>query len=123
MQSKLGLTYLFIAHDLAVVRHISDRVVVMYLGHVVETGDSDSLYARPLHPYTQALLDAALVPDPVVEARRPANVLRGEPPSPLRAPSGCVFHTRCPRAGPECLDMPPPLRSVSATRSVACFKA
>ena len=123
LQEQLNLALLFIAHDLAVVRHISDRVVVMYFGRVVETGDSDSLYAAPLHPYTQALLDAVPVPDPAIEARRRPVVLRGEPPSPLDPPAGCAFHTRCPRAGPECLHAPPPLRAVSPTRAVACFRA
>ena len=112
LQERLGLSYLFIAHDLAVVRHISDRVAVMYLGRVVELADRDALYARPQHPYTKALLDAAPVPDPKVERARAPRALRGEIPSPLTPPSGCVFHTRCPIAGEECRREIPALRAV-----------
>src|SRR3954464_6753691 len=96
LQATLGLTYLFIAHDLAVVRHISDRVVVMYLGRAMEVADRDALYSEPLHPYTRALLEAVPVPDPLVEAERERKVLRAEAPSPLAPPPGCVFNTRCP---------------------------
>ena len=122
LQARLGLSYLFIAHDLAVVRHISDRVAVMYLGHVMELADRDELYANPLHPYTKALLDAAPVPDPKVERARAPRALRGEIPSPLTPPSGCVFHTRCPIAGEECRREIPVLRALNSSRMVACHK-
>ena len=122
LQKKLGLTYLFIAHDLAVVRHISDRVIVMYLGRVMEIADRDALYAEPLHPYTQALLAAVPVPDPVIEARREHRVLGGEVPSPLAPPAGCVFHTRCPLADAACKAERPALREVRAGHFAACIK-
>jgi peptide/nickel transport system ATP-binding protein len=122
LQARLGLSYLFIAHDLAVVRHISDRVAVMYLGRVMELADRDALYANPLHPYTKALLDAAPVPDPKVERARAPRALRGEIPSPLTPPSGCVFHTRCPIAGEECRREIPVLRAIKSSRMVACHK-
>lgn len=122
LQKKLGLTYLFIAHDLAVVRHSSDRVIVMYLGRVMEIADRDALYAGPLHPYTQALLEALPVPDPVIEAQRAHRVLGGEVPSPLTPPSGCVFHTCCPRADAACKAERPLLREVRAGHFAACLK-
>jgi peptide/nickel transport system ATP-binding protein len=122
LQSRYRLTFLFIAHDLAVVRHISDRVVVMYLGRVMEIADRDTLYADPLHPYTQALLDAVPIPDPEIEAKRQYRVLGGEVPSPLNPPSGCVFHTRCPLAGEECKMTVPPLREVRPRHFAACIK-
>ena len=122
LQQQLGLTYLFIAHDLAVVRHISDRVVVMYLGKVMEVADRDTLYANPLHPYTRALLDAVPVPDPGLEAGRQHRVLAGEVPSPLSPPQGCVFHTRCPLASDECRRIIPELREVGAGHRAACLK-
>ena len=122
LQKKLGLTYLFIAHDLAVVRHISDRVIVMYLGRVMEIADRDALYAEPLHPYTQALLEAVPVPDPVIEARREHRVLGGEVPSPLTPPSGCVFHTRCPLAEAACRQERPALREVKPGHFAACIR-
>jgi peptide/nickel transport system ATP-binding protein len=122
LQQKFKLTYLFIAHDLAVVRHISDRVIVMYLGHVMEIADRDTLYAEPLHPYTQALLDAVPIPDPQIEARREHRVLGGEVPSPLNPPSGCVFHTRCPLASEECKMTVPALREVRPRHFAACIK-
>jgi peptide/nickel transport system ATP-binding protein len=122
LQEKLGLTYLFIAHDLAVVRHISDRVIVMYLGRVMEIAERDALYADPLHPYTQALLDAVPVPDPAIEAGRRHTVLEGEVPSPLAPPAGCVFHTRCPRADATCKMQRPPLREVRPGHLAACIK-
>jgi len=122
LQVKFGLTYLFIAHDLTVVRHISDRVVVMYLGHVMEVADRDSLYADPIHPYTRALLDAVPIPDPEIEAKREHRVLGGEVPSPLNPPRGCVFHTRCPMASEECKMTLPGLREVRSGHFAACIK-
>jgi len=122
LQEKYGLTFLFIAHDLAVVRHISDRVIVMYLGKVMEIADRDALYADPLHPYTKALLDAVPIPDPQLEARREYRVLGGEVPSPLNPPRGCVFHTRCPLASDECKMTVPELREVKPRHFAACIK-
>jgi oligopeptide transport system ATP-binding protein len=113
LQEKFQLTYLFIAHDLAVVRHISDRIAVMYLGNIVEVAPQAALYGRPLHPYTQALLSAIPVPDPAVEAGRPHILLKGEVPSPIHPPSGCKFHPRCPRAEfPRCREEVPKLRQI-----------
>ncbi len=120
LQSRLGLTYLFIAHDLSVVRHISDRVVVMYLGKVVEVADRQTLYEAPVHPYTRALLSAVPIPDPKIEATRERTVLRGEIPSPLTPPSGCVFHTRCPRAEARCSAEIPRLREIDPGHWGAC---
>jgi peptide/nickel transport system ATP-binding protein len=123
LQAKLKLSYLFIAHDLAVVRHIADRVAVMYLGRIAEVADRDELYARPLHPYTKALLDAAPIPDPLVERARAPRALKGEIPSPLTPPAGCVFHTRCPIAGEECRREVPQVRQIGPRHVVACHKA
>jgi oligopeptide transport system ATP-binding protein len=120
LQARLGLTYIFIAHDLAVVRHISDRIAVMYLGRIVEISDRDDLYKRPLHPYTEALLAAIPVADPEVEARRPRAIVTGEVPSTLRPPSGCRFHPRCPKAMAVCKTVDPPLKELGPGRSVAC---
>ena len=122
LQRNLGLTYLFIAHDLAVVRHISDRVAVMYLGRMMELADRDEIYAAPLHPYTKALLDAAPVPDPAIERARAPRALGGELPSPLTPPSGCVFHTRCPLATDECKQSVPEWREVRPGHFAACIK-
>jgi oligopeptide/dipeptide ABC transporter ATP-binding protein len=123
LQTRLGLTYLFIAHDLSVVRHLSDRVVVMYLGKVAEVADRKSLYEDPVHPYTRALLSAVPIPDPKVEARRERTVLRGEVPSPLNPPSGCVFHTRCPIAVARCTAEVPALREIRPSHWGACHLA
>ena len=122
LQQKFALTYLFIAHDLAVVRHISDRVIVMYLGKVMEIADRDTLYADPQHPYTKALLDAVPIPDPALEAKRVSRVLGGEVPSPLNPPRGCVFHTRCPLAKEECKMAVPELREVRPRHFAACIR-
>jgi oligopeptide/dipeptide ABC transporter ATP-binding protein len=123
LQRDLGLTYLFIAHDLAVVRHISDRIAVMYLGRIVEIADRIALYENPQHPYTKALLAAVPIPDPELEARRERVVLGGEVPSPLRPPPGCVFHPRCPLAVDRCRDIVPELREVGAGHRAACLLA
>jgi peptide/nickel transport system ATP-binding protein len=121
LQQRLGLTYLFIAHDLAVVRHISSKVAVMYLGRIVEYAPSDELFANPKHPYTKALLAAAPVPDPVIERTRPRTIIKGELPSPLNPPPGCVFNPRCPLATEECKQAVPPTRELAPGHSVACI--
>ena len=122
LQERLGLTYLIIAHDLSVVRHISDRVAVMYLGKIMEIASCDDLYANPRHPYTGALLSAVPVPDPAVEGKRERVVLEGDIPSPQNPPSGCVFHTRCPIAVDECRSTVPPLRSDGDGHWTACLR-
>ena len=123
LQQEFNLTYLFIAHDLAVVRHISDRVAVMYLGHIMELADSLELYENPLHPYTKALLSAIPITDPELEKTRERVVLQGDVPSPLRPPSGCVFHTRCPIAIAECSMAIPEWREMTPNHWVACIRA
>ncbi len=120
LKQQKGLTYLFIAHDLSVVRHISDRIGVMYLGRLVELGDSVSLTARPLHPYTRALLSAVPLPDPEKNRLRERNPMQGEPPSPVDPPSGCAFHPRCPMATEKCRQETPPLMEREPGRFAAC---
>ena len=119
----LANVYLALEHDLAVVRHISDRVAVMYLGKIMELADRDEIYANPLHPYTKALLSAVPIPDPVIDAQRERILLTGEVPSPLDPPSGCVFHTRCPMAIDECSQVLPELREVEPNHWSACIRS
>jgi oligopeptide transport system ATP-binding protein len=123
LQDRLGLTYLFIAHGLAVVKHISDRVAVMYLGKVVELAEGSKLYSMPMHPYTQALLSAVPIPDPKVEKRRKRIILEGDVPSPLNPPSGCHFHTRCPIAIEKCKVEEPPFMDYGGGHFAACWRA
>jgi len=120
LRERFGLTYLFIAHDLSVVRHLCQRVAVMYLGRIVEMAATDTLFDTPLHPYTQALLAAVPVPDPSVEAGRVFRPVQGEVPSPINPPSGCVFHPRCPKAVENCKRTRPVLREVRPGHFVAC---
>jgi oligopeptide transport system ATP-binding protein len=118
LRAELGLSYLFIAHDLALVKQVSDRVAVMYLGKLCEVGPGEAVYRQPLHPYTRALLDS--VPGAGTGDPKAATVIRGEPPSPIHPPSGCRFRTRCPRAAPRCAAEEPPMRELAAGHSVAC---
>ncbi len=122
LQKRLGLTYLLIAHDLSLVRHISDTVAVMYLGHIVEFSDWKDLYDNPLMPYTRALLSAVPIPDPLVERKRERIILKGDVPSPINPPSGCPFHPRCWMAIPECSKERPELREVKPNHFVACIR-
>jgi oligopeptide transport system ATP-binding protein len=120
LQQRLGLTYLFIAHDLSVVRHISDRVAVMYLGKIVELADRNRLYEEPLHPYTKALLSAVPIPDPAIEKKRERIILTGDVPSPINPPAGCHFHTRCPYVMDVCRTIEPRFAAAQANHFVAC---
>ena len=122
LQDKLGLTYLFIAHDLLVVRHISDRIAVMYLGKMVELADADEIYEHPLHPYSRSLISAVPVPDPKIARANQRIALKGDIPSPLNAPSGCPFRTRCPYATEACAESMPEFKEVSAGHFVACHR-
>lgn len=123
LQDELGLTYLFIAHDLLVVRHISDRIAVMYLGKMVELADADEIYNRPLHPYSKSLLSAVPIPDPKIARENKRIVLSGDIPSPLNAPSGCPFHTRCPYATAACSESMPEFKEIEKGHFIACHRA
>ena len=123
LQEKLGLTYLFISHDLSMVRHIADRVAVMYLGKVMELASVESLFKNPMHPYTKALLSAVPIPDPKIEAKREHIILKGDVPSPANPPKGCVFSTRCPVAKNKCFDVSPKWRDLGGDQFVACHYA
>jgi oligopeptide/dipeptide ABC transporter ATP-binding protein len=120
LQDEFGLTYLFVAHDLSVVRHVSDRIAVMYLGKLMEVSPAEELYTKPVHPYTSALLSAIPIPDPEENRRRERLVVSGEPPNPISPPPGCVFHPRCPRASDVCRTVEPPLVRYPNGHLAAC---
>jgi oligopeptide/dipeptide ABC transporter ATP-binding protein len=120
LQDDMGLSYVFIAHDLSVVRHVSDKIAVMYLGKLMEVSPARELYTKPMHPYTEALLEAIPIPDPEENSRRERNVLGGEPPNPINPPSGCRFHTRCPHATEICRAVEPPLAEYAGGHVTAC---
>jgi oligopeptide/dipeptide ABC transporter ATP-binding protein len=120
LQDDFHLTYLFVAHDLSVVRHVSDRIAVMYLGKLMELSPAEELYTKPIHPYTSALLAAIPIPDPEENRRRERLVVGGEPPNPIDPPSGCVFHPRCPRATQVCHEVEPPLARYANGHLAAC---
>jgi peptide/nickel transport system ATP-binding protein len=120
LQSELGLTYVIIAHDLSVIRHVSDRIAVMYLGKIVEIADRESLYGKPMHPYTNALMSAVPVPDPKRRTQRKRILLTGDVPSPISPPPGCRFHTRCWKATEVCRTTEPPLAALRTGHQVAC---
>ena len=120
LQDQLGLTYLFVAHDLSVVRHVSDRIAVMYLGKLMEISPAEELYTKPIHPYTAALLEAIPIPDPRRNRERERSVVSGEPPNPIDPPPGCVFHPRCPRATDVCRTVEPPLTQYAGDHVAAC---
>lgn len=120
LQRKMGLSLIFIAHDLSVVKHISNRIMVLYLGNVMEIADAKDIYHRPRHPYTQALISAVPIPDPKIEKNKDIILIEGDLPSPISPPSGCVFRTRCPRAQALCAEKVPPLESPTGTHRVAC---
>ncbi len=122
LQKKLQLSLIFIAHDLSVVRHVSDRVLVMYLGKIMEVADRDSIYLKPRHPYTRALIESVPIPDPVKERARARRSLEGDIPSPLNPPTGCVFHTRCPHATDQCRQEVPLLETLDDGNQVACLR-
>jgi oligopeptide/dipeptide ABC transporter ATP-binding protein len=120
LQDEFGLTYVFVAHDLSVVRHVSDRIAVMYLGKVVEVSPAEELYEKPIHPYTAALLNAIPIPDPRENRARTRETVSGEPPSPIAPPPGCRFHTRCPHASEVCRTVEPPLAEYPSGHLAAC---
>src|SRR5690606_22816817 len=122
LKDEFGLTLIFISHNLSVVRHVSDRILVLYLGRIVELATGDEIYEDPRHPYTRALLTAAPIPDPRLARQRNIDALKGEIPSPINPPSGCAFRTRCRFAKPQCAEVRPPLESIENGRLVACIR-
>ena len=121
LKRQFNIAYLFISHDLSIVRQISDRVAIMYLGRIMELADCDEFYERPMHPYTEALLSAVPIPDPEIEAKRSVMLLKGEVPSPINPPTGCVFHPRCPKAFDDCSHIIPVLADAVERHPVACL--